>query len=261
MYPEPVFRVFRAGVTALLTIAGAAQAQDWRSASREPVGLAPDPASTPQAVIQIYEARAWSWRGYFGVHTWIAVKETKASEFTVYEVIGWRLRWSKSALSISHRAPDARWFGSVPELLVDKRGDGVDGLIARIDKAARAYPYADEYQVWPGPNSNTFTAWVARAVPELEVNLPSTAIGKDYLRDAVVAAAPSGSGIQLSLLGLFGVLVSPVEGVELNVLGLAFGIDPFRPALKLPIFGRLGLPAQTAYGAGAEPAESAPPPK
>ena len=43
------------------------------------------------------------------------------------------------------------------------------------------YPYANTYSLWPGPNSNTFTAWIARAVPELETDLPATAIGKDYI--------------------------------------------------------------------------------
>ena len=40
-----------------------ATAQDWRTASREPVGLAPDPERTPEAVVQVYAERAWSWRG------------------------------------------------------------------------------------------------------------------------------------------------------------------------------------------------------
>jgi hypothetical protein len=31
------------------------------------------------------------------------------------------------------------------------------------------------------------------------------------------------------------------EGIELNVLGLAFGIDFLRPALKLPGIGRVGM--------------------
>ena len=53
---------------------GKVGSSDWRTASREPVGLAPDPASTPEAVVQVYAARAIRWRGYFGVHTWIAVK-------------------------------------------------------------------------------------------------------------------------------------------------------------------------------------------
>jgi len=38
-------------------------AQDWRSASREAVGLAPDPAATREAVVQVYGARTWGWRG------------------------------------------------------------------------------------------------------------------------------------------------------------------------------------------------------
>ena len=46
-----------------------AGAKDWRTASREPAGFAPDPAQTPEAVVQVYAARAVGWRGYFGVHT------------------------------------------------------------------------------------------------------------------------------------------------------------------------------------------------
>jgi hypothetical protein len=81
---------------------------------------------------------------------------------------------------------------------------------------------------------------VARAVPELELDLPATAIGKDYMDDGIFAKPPSGSGVQLSLFGLFGLIVSDVEGLELNVLGLTFGINPFAPAVKLPLIGRLG---------------------
>jgi len=213
---------------------------DWRSASREPTGLAPDPASTPQAVVQVYAARAWGWRGTFGVHTWVAAKPAGAKSWTVYEVIGWQLRWNDSAVAIRSREPDARWFGAAPELLVDKRGPQVDALIARLGAAARSYPYAGEYTVWPGPNSNTFTAYLGRAVPELELDLPPTAIGKDYLGNQFVAKTPSGTGYQVSLYGALGVLAGRVEGLEVNVLGLTFGIDPLSPALKLPLLGRLG---------------------
>ena len=77
-----------------LAFSGQLGAADWRAASREPAGLAPDPAKTPQAVVQVYSARAVSWRGWFGVHSWIAVKRTNAPEFTVHEVVGWRLKRS-----------------------------------------------------------------------------------------------------------------------------------------------------------------------
>ncbi|NDA85703.1 MAG: DUF3750 domain-containing protein, partial [Burkholderiaceae bacterium] len=37
--------------------------------------------------------------------------------------------------------------------------------------AVQSYPYADSYTMWPGPNSNTFTAHVGREVPELIVGI------------------------------------------------------------------------------------------
>lgn len=227
-------------IAAVLVVITAGRAADWRTASREPVGLAPDPAATPEPVVQVYAARTVGLRGVFGVHTWVAVKRAGAAAYTVYEVIGWHLRWSDSAVVVRQRAPDGRWFGNEPELLAERRGAGVDALIDRIEQAVRRYPFAGEYSVWPGPNSNTFTAWITRAVPELEVDLPPTAIGKDYLGDRMVAKAPSGSGFQLSLGGLLGLTLSDVEGVEINLLGLSFGINPFDPAFKLPLAGRLG---------------------
>jgi len=230
----------RSLVLLLLFIGKGASGQDWRTASSEPVGLAPDPATNPEAVVQVYGARTWGWRGNFGVHTWVAVKPEKASAYTVYEVIGWRLRWSDTVLAIHQRAADARWYGNAPELYADKRGAEAEKLIPRIDAAARAYPHAHEYNAWPGPNSNTFTAWITRAVPELGVDLPPTAIGKDYLSDSLFGSAPSGSGVQFSIGGVFALTASTVEGFELNVLGLTFGINPFDPALKLPLVGRIG---------------------
>jgi hypothetical protein len=231
-----------AAAAALLAIVAGAADGDWRTASRAPVGLAPDPATTREAVVQVYGARALRWRGYFGVHTWIAVKATDAPAYTVYEVIGWRLRWSDRALVVHQRAPDGRWFGNEPELLAERRGEGVDAMIERIASATRDYPYSAEYRLWPGPNSNTFTAWIGRAVPELGLDLPPTAIGKDFVGARVVGRAPSGSWVQLSLYGLLGVLASDVEGVEVNVLGLSFGVNPFSPSLKVPMVGRLGVP-------------------
>jgi len=177
-----IFAAF-AGVTALPVLAD---------------GLAPDPAKTAEAVVQVYGARTMGVKGLFGVHTWIAVKPSDAPSWTVYEIIGWRLRWSDSALVIRERQPDAPWFGAEAELYADKRGPGVDELIHRIDKAARSYPYANTYTLWPGPNSNTFTAWIARQMPELHVDLPATAVGKDYIGSTFVSTAPSGTGFQFT---------------------------------------------------------------
>ena len=231
--------VLYATLTAVAIGAGSAvTAEDWRAASREAAGLAPDAALVQEAVVQVYGARAVGAKGYFGVHTWVAVKPTGAAAWTIYEVIGWRLRWADSVVVVRQRTPDGRWFGAMPELYAEKRGAGVDALIERVEKAVKAYPYAGVYMAWPGPNSNTFTAWIGRAVPELEMDLPATAIGKDYLGAGFVGTAPSGSGWQLSLGGLLGVAASAVDGLELNLLGLNFGLSP--SGVKLPLVGRIG---------------------
>lgn len=217
--------------------------QDWRTASRASAGHAPDPATTPEAVVQVYAARAVRWRGYFGVHSWISAKRENADGYKVYEVIGWRLYRGGSAVVVHDRPPDGRWFGAEPELLRDLRGPGVEQIIDRIEKAVGDYPYADSYVIWPGPNSNTFVAFVARQVPELALDLPPTAIGKDYLGPNLVARAASGTGYQFSLFGLLGVTLAKEEGLELNLLGLTFGVDAAEPAIKLPLVGRLGTEA------------------
>ena len=179
-----VMNVRRVAVFSLLSVAllaGACSSGDWRTASREPAGIAPDPLQVEEAVLQVYGAPAYGWRGWFAVHTWIAAKRTHEPEYTVYEVIGWRKRRGLSVVRIARDHPDRYWFGERPELLLSRRGEGVDELISAVDDAARAYPWADTYRAWPGPNSNTFTAWVAQQVPALNLELPFTAIGKGWL--------------------------------------------------------------------------------
>lgn len=237
--------VYAASAIVYVGSSGVLGAQDWRTASREPAGLAPDPRTTPEAVVQVYSARAVGWRGYAGVHTWFAVKRSNAAHFEVYEIIGYRLKRTGTALVRHQRAPDGFWFGNRPELLSDLRGPGVDEVITRLEAAVEAYPYAHTYRVWPGPNSNTFTAFVARQVPELRVDLPATAIGKDYLGWVPVGKAPSGTGGQMNLLGIAGVMAGVEEGLEVNLLGLTVGIDPRSLSLKLPLIGRLGPTPRT----------------
>jgi hypothetical protein len=214
----------------------------WYEARRDPTGLAPDPATTQEAVIQVYAARAVSWRGVFSVHTWIAVKPTGVERYTRYEVLGFGVANGAPAVRVDRTGPDNYWFGAEPRVIFERRGRGVDEMIENIRAAVTSYPYPHEYRAWPGPNSNTFTAYIAREVPELDLDLPSNAVGKDFLPGgALFAMAPSGSGFQVSLFGLAGVLLAVDEGLELNVLGLNIGVDAAVPALKLPAIGRLGL--------------------
>lgn len=218
----------------------------WYEARRDPTGLAPDPAKTPEAVIQVYAARAVAWRGIFSMHTWIAVKPSGAARFTRYEVLGFGVSQGAPAVRIDRMGPDNYWFGDKPTIIFDRRGPGVDALIDKIKAAVASYPYPHAYHAWPGPNSNTFTAYIARAVPELGLALPANAVGKDFLPDfRVFAPAPSATGYQVSLFGLAGLLVARDEGVELNLFGLDIGVDFAKPGIKLPGVGWVGIGSQT----------------
>lgn len=168
-------------LTSLIFVAACSNS-DWRTASREPAGIAPDPAVTKEAVIEFYAADAFGWRGVFAVHTWIAIKEKNAGEYTVYEVVGWRVRRGKPALmSYQTPTPDRYWYGSKPEKVLHIMGDKAERLIPEVVRAVKKYPWSDVYKVFPGPNSNTFPAWVGKQVPELELELPFRAIGSGYI--------------------------------------------------------------------------------
>ena len=215
----------------------------WWQARSDSSGQAPDPRQVTEAVVQVYAARAVRWRGIFGVHTWIAVKPAAAAQYTRYEVFGWGVRHGRPAIRVATGIkPDGYWFGSTPQKLVDLRGPAAETAIRDVQAAVERYPHNHTYTIWPGPNSNTFVAHIGREVPELRLHLPPTAIGKDYLAEGgLLARSPSGTGFQLSLFGLLGVLVGIEEGIELNLLGLTVGVDVLRPALKLPGLGRLGF--------------------
>jgi len=143
------------GLLLLIFLANCSSGDGWRTASRQSAGIAPAPMTTQEPVVHVYGARAWGWRGKRGM----------------------------SVLRIAHDLPDRLWFGEQPELLVEPRGAGAkaEKLIEEIDQAARAYPWKETYKVFPGPNNNTFTAWVAQQVPELNLKLPFRAIGSGYL--------------------------------------------------------------------------------
>ena len=202
---------------------------------------APQAEQLNEAIVQVYAARAARWRGIFGVHTWIAYKKTGAAHYTRTEVIGWGSRYRENVVYQRNGIPDQYWYGYEPELLADIRGAEAERAIARIESMVDDYEFKNRYKVWPGPNSNTYTAHMIREIDELVVDLPATAIGKDYIERVGFTAVPSNTGFQFSAHGLLGVTLALEEGIEVNVLGASYGVDLFPPALKLPGIGRLGF--------------------
>ncbi|MEF8700959.1 MAG: DUF3750 domain-containing protein [Candidatus Accumulibacter sp. UW26] len=222
------------------------ETQSWRTAPRHSAGIAPDPVEQADlAIVQVYSAATYGWRGLFAEHPWIIYKRAGETAFTRYDVVGWR---GNQVVQRNYALPDGLWYGAQPKLRVDHRGEGVEAMISQIEAAIESYPHTT-YRSYPGPNSNTFLAHIGRNVPALRLDLPANAIGKDYRPlSHPLGLSPSGSGLQLSLLGLLGFSVGLEEGVEMNLLGLNFGLDVNRPGLRLPFIGRLGLDDTTVSG-------------
>lgn len=158
--------------------AATAPSSNWATAPRHSAGIAPDPAqAADRAIVQVYAAATYGWRGFFAVHPWIIYKRKGDTAYTRYDVVGWR---APQVVQRDYAVPDGLWYGATPQLLADHQGDSAQALIDGIEAAIASYPYASEYRSYPGPNSNTFLAHIGREVPALQLDLPANAIGKDY---------------------------------------------------------------------------------
>ncbi|PCI02991.1 MAG: hypothetical protein COB78_11950 [Hyphomicrobiales bacterium] len=212
----------------------------WRTADWSSSRTLPSPQQNTDAMVRIYSARTGRWKGIFAVHSWLVIKRQSETQYHRYDVVGW-------GRPVRHNdyAADAFWYSSMPELQYEVTGAAAQALIPKIENAITNYPYNNYggYILWPGPNSNSFIAHVIRSVPELQATLPPTAIGKDFIGYGNwLSPAPSNTGWQLSFMGYAGIVIAEVEGLEINILGLVAGIDFLRPAIKLPGFGRIGMP-------------------
>jgi Protein of unknown function (DUF3750) len=228
--------------------AGKDRPASFRDADWSSVGMLPPATADRDARLLVFTGRTGRWKGIFSLHSWVVFKPANATTWSRYDVVGWG-----QPVRSNGWAPDGRWFGDVPVVLMDVRGAQAEALIPKVKAAIAEYGYNQfgDYRMWPGPNSNTFVATVLRAVPELETTLPPNAVGKDFRAYPYVGLTDSRTGVEASLFGLIGFKLGWVEGVELNFLGLVAGLDLRHPGIKLPGFGRIGIDDGTAIAAPA----------
>jgi hypothetical protein len=190
------------------------------------------------------------------VHYWFAAYDRERRAWARWEV------WQKSG------AAPTSW-GHVHKNLTDPNA-GVGGGPFRVGRewhgeAARDlmrvltrpedYPYRNIYRAWPGPNSNTYVAWVLKQA-KVAADLDPRAIGKDY-------CGLMGGGVTTTQLGvqgetpIVGLEIGLREGIEIHALCLTLGLDFAAPAFKSP-FGRFGFPVP-AGKSRTSPQGSAPP--
>ena len=214
-------------------------AESWRTADWGSSRLLPEAADVPDPRVMILAARTGRWKSIFAEHMSIVLKPEGANEWTRYDVVGWGTPVRRNGW-----AADTFWYGNRPYIVAEISGAEAKALIPRVEAAIAAYPYAarGDYTVWPGPNSNSFVAWVVRNTDGFSAELPPVAVGKDYLGEGLrMARAASGSGVVFSAGGFLGLTLAWEEGLEINLLGTAIGIDPNDLAVKLPSLGKLSL--------------------
>jgi hypothetical protein len=119
--------------------------------------------------------------GVLAVHCW----------FVVFDERGRAERWEvwqtpdAGGTSIGHvhrdlKHPDAGVGGG--PMRIAARWEGVVAKnIHQVLKAIDAYPHCHRYRYWPGPNSNTFAAWVLREAG-IEYAFPWKAFGARFAR-------------------------------------------------------------------------------
>lgn len=106
-------------------------------------------------------------------------------------------------------------------------------------KQAYAVEFPSYFPI-PGPNSNTLVAYLLRHC-NVHIELPSTAIGRDYMGAAGAQVTEASTGIAIGTFPL-GLRLGLQEGVEVQLMGLPFGLHFWPPGITVPVNpGRIGF--------------------
>ena len=132
-------------------------------------------------IVQLKYASLPAPLGLLAVHYWFNVLDPASGICDRWEV--WQSRdaggTSCGHLHCNLKAPESGVGGGPARLAAEWQGDEALRLKGILEEAKTRYPFCDHYLPWPGPNSNTFAAWVLRAAG-IELRLPWNAIGKDF---------------------------------------------------------------------------------
>ena len=101
---------------------------DWSS-----TGMLPPAGADGAARLLIFTGRTGRWRGIFAIHSWVVFKAENAVSWNRYDVVGWG-----QPVRNNGWAPDGRWYGDAPRVLLDVRGAQATALIPRVQAAIAA---------------------------------------------------------------------------------------------------------------------------
>ena len=119
--------------------------------------------------------------GIIAAHYWFTVSDLRSGRCDRWEV--WQTP-NAGGVCFGHlhcnlQPPDAGVGGGPAIVAAEWTGEEALRLFSVLSQATNVYPYCDYYRAWPGPNSNTFAAWVLRRAG-VGFPLPWKAQGKNY---------------------------------------------------------------------------------
>jgi hypothetical protein len=122
------------------------------------------------------------WCGLFAVHYWFVTESPGMRD-------RWEIWWQQNVGGYSngylHRNlqyPDADVGGGPTCLECSWSGKEADRITQALQQSWDGYPYRSVYRAFPGPNSNTYVAWVLRKAA-IEHPLSWKGMGKDFQED------------------------------------------------------------------------------
>jgi hypothetical protein len=185
-------------------------------------------------VVQLVRARLPMPLKVIAVHYWFCAYDPRAQRWERWEL------WQEEGVGPSswghvHRDLMAPWDGvggGDPVLEAEWFGDDASRLIATLNRP-EDYPDRATYRAWPGPNSNTYVAWVLRA-SGTSADLGPLGIGQDWRGWVGGGTTTTGTGLQFET-PLVGAKLGILDGFELHILARTFGFAPLRPTLKTPL--------------------------
>jgi hypothetical protein len=175
-----------------------------------------------------------------GRHSWVVANVRGRSGAFRYR----RYEWLGEAKATDSDNP-FDYFGN-GEVAVHGVVEGEDPealatMVACLERETARYRDAN-CGCWPGPNSNTFADGLIRACG-LGIELPASAVGRDYRGPVGVSVTEGRTGIQLETW-LGGAKIGLKEGIGADLAGLSLGIHFWPPGIEVPVNpGRIGFDA------------------
>ncbi len=132
-------------------------------------------------VVQLKYASLPAPLGAIAVHYWLTVLDAGTGRCERWEV--WQSK-DAGGTSVGHlhcnlKGPDEGVGGGRAKVHAEWHGEQASRIHSILRETGKTYPHCHAYLPWPGPNSNTFVAWVLEKAG-IDFTLHWKALGQGY---------------------------------------------------------------------------------